>query len=94
MICQITKDIDDHEIDKSCKQAHLPVAIGINKSCHDLYWRRSVINLTYYAINYKSNTTFTAFLCSIVAITIFYSVRKTQAVSAWVRLIIFTGLLG
>ena len=94
MIRQITKDIDDHEIDKAANRRTLPVAIGINKSWLLIYaFEAFLINLTYYAINYNSNTTFTAFLCSIVAITIFYSVRKkTQAVSAWVRLIIFTGL--
>ena len=94
-IRQLVKDIEDYNIDKSNNYRTCVVALSPNKAWLLIYaieiW---LIFLASDAISHSPSLAFQIFMGTTLLGTLFFSWRKkTQAVSAWVRLLIISGLV-
>lgn len=96
LIRQLAKDLIDYDVDKTSVRRTLPVAFGIKASWRLIYVLEALlIFITYGAISESDSRLFTLFFCITLLCTLFFSVRKKpQALSAWLKLLLATGVVG
>ena len=94
LIHQIAKDIQDYKIDLKNGFRTFPIVFSSKSAWIFIYvieiW---LIFITYDGIKYATSLALQFLMGAVLIMTIFYSLRKKpQAVSAWVLLLLITGL--